>query len=78
MANAVKYSPAGTPVKFSVTRESGDAVFTVQVRGLGIPKGERQRLFTPFHRGKNAMTFPGTRLCLVIVKHCVERHGGTI
>jgi signal transduction histidine kinase len=35
-------------------------------------------LFTPFYRGKNVATIQGTGLGLVIVKHCVERHGGKI
>ena len=63
---------------FSVAREVGDAVFIVQDRGLGIPADDRQRLFTPFYRCKNVVTIPGTGLGLVIVKHCVEQHGGTL
>ena len=78
LANAVKYSPPGTPVQFSVTRDVGDAIFTVQDHGMGIPADDRKRLFTPFYRGKNVATIPGTGLGLVIVQHCVARHGGTI
>ncbi|MDB6112890.1 MAG: response regulator receiver sensor signal transduction histidine kinase, partial [Pedosphaera sp.] len=78
IANAAKYSPAGTPVQVSVTRAGGDAIFIVQDHGMGIPEDDRKRLFTPFYRGKNVATIQGTGLGLVIVKHCVERHGGTI
>ena len=78
IANAAKYSPPGTPVKLSVTRDGGDAIFIVQDRGMGIPEADRKRLFTPFYRGKNVATIQGTGLGLVIVKHCVERHGGRI
>jgi signal transduction histidine kinase len=78
IANAAKYSPPGTPVNFSVSRDGGDAIFIVQDRGLGIPEDDRKRLFTPFYRGKNVATIQGTGLGLVIVKHCVERHGGMI
>lgn len=78
LANAAKYSAPGIPVKFSVSRDGGDAIFIVQDRGMGIPEEDRQRLFTPFYRGKNVATIQGTGLGLVIVKHCVERHGGTI
>lgn len=35
-------------------------------------------MFTPFHRAGNAATVPGTGLGLVVVKRCVERHGGQI
>ena len=78
ITNAAKYSPPGTPVKFSVSRDGGDAIFIVQDRGMGIPEDDRKRLFTPFYRGKNVATIQGTGLGLVIVKHCVERHGGKI
>jgi len=78
VTNAVKYSSPGTPVKFCVSRDGGNAVFIVQDRGMGIPEVDRKRLFTPFYRGKNVATIQGTGLGLVIVKHCVERHGGCI
>ena len=78
VANAAKYSPAGMPVTFCVSRDGGDAIFIVQDRGMGIPDVDRKRLFTPFYRGKNVATIQGTGLGLVIVKHCVERHGGQI
>ncbi len=78
ITNAVKYSQPGAPVKWSVSRQEGDAVFIVQDRGMGIPEEDRKRLFTPFYRGKNAAHIVGTGLGLVIVRHCVERHGGSI
>ena len=78
LSNAIKYSPAGSPVEFAVTRAGGDAVFTVQDSGMGIPDEDRRSIFTPFYRGKNVATIQGTGLGLVIVKHCVEQHGGTI
>ncbi len=78
ISNAAKYSPPNSPVKFSVSRDRGDAIFIVQDRGMGIPEDDRKRLFTPFYRGKNVATIQGTGLGLVIVKHCAERHGGMI
>ena len=78
LANAVKYSPAGRTVRFSVSRDEGAAVFVVQDSGMGIPEEDQKSLFTPFHRGKNVTTLQGSGLGLVIVKHCVERHGGRV
>jgi len=78
LSNAVKYSPPGVPVIFAVSRHEGDAVFLVQDHGQGIPAGDREHLLTPFYRGKNVATTPGTGLGLVIVRHCVERHGGSL
>ncbi len=78
LTNAIKYSPAGRKVFIEVIREEGNAVFTVTDSGMGIPAEDRSRLFTPFHRGKNAATIQGTGLGLAIVSHCVQRHGGRI
>jgi len=76
LTNAVKYSAAGTPVALSVSRSEGEVVFEVEDHGIGIPEADRARLFIPFHRGKNAANIVGTGLGLVIVRRCVERHGG--
>ena len=78
LSNAVKYSPAGTPVHFTGRREGTEAVLTVKDEGIGIPSGERARLFEAFHRCANAGEIPGTGLGLVIVKRCVDLHSGSI
>ena len=78
LSNAVKYSPADSPVGFACRREEAEAVFTVTDRGLGIPEADRPRLFEAFHRGTNVGDIPGTGLGLVIVKRCVDLHGGSI
>jgi signal transduction histidine kinase len=55
-------------------------VITIKVRdsGVGIPSIDLDRLFEPFHRGKNVRTIPETGLGLVVVKKCVDLHKGTI
>ena len=78
LSNAVKYSPEGSPVAFAVERAGDEALFTVRDRGIGIPQGESPRLFTAFHRCANVGEIPGTGLGLLIVKRCVELHGGRI
>ena len=59
-------------------RRNEEAVFRVQDRGIGIPAADQKQLFNAFHRGSNAGHLPGTGLGLVIVKRCVELHGGQI
>ncbi len=78
IANAVKYSPANTPVTFRARREGADAVFEVEDKGIGIPAEDRPRLFEAFHRCGNVGAIPGTGLGLVIVKRCVDLHGGSL
>lgn len=78
LSNAVKYSPPGSPVSFRARRESTDAHFEISDRGIGIPADELPHLFTAFRRAKNVGTISGSGLGLVIVKRCVEVHGGEI
>ncbi len=78
LSNAVKYSPAGSPVDLTMAREQASAVFAVCDRGIGIPEADLAKLFQAFHRGGNVGETQGTGLGLVIVKRCVDLHGGTI
>ncbi|HTH48058.1 MAG TPA: PAS domain S-box protein [Candidatus Limnocylindria bacterium] len=78
LSNAVKYSAAGSPVEFQVERDENDAVFIVRDHGLGIPEADRARLFTAFQRGSNVRHLPGTGLGMVVIRHCLDLHRGTI
>jgi PAS domain S-box-containing protein len=78
LTNAVKYSSAGSLVRFEITRRDTHAVFSIRDEGIGIPEADREWLFSAFHRGRNVGDRPGTGLGLVIVKRCVDLHGGSI
>jgi signal transduction histidine kinase len=78
IGNAIKYSPAGSPVEFEIRTEGRQAICVVRDRGVGIPPEDQERLFHAFHRGANVRDVPGTGLGLTIVKRCVELHGGTL
>jgi len=78
ISNAVKYSLEGSPVQFRVRREGAIAIFEVEDRGIGIEETDQKHLFTAFQRGKNIGTIPGTGLGLVIVKRCIDLHGGLL
>lgn len=78
VANAVKYSPQGAEVTLRLRREGAVVVIMVIDHGIGIPEKDRARLFEAFHRCSNVGDTPGTGLGLVIVKRCVDLHGGGI
>jgi PAS domain S-box-containing protein len=78
LTNAVKYSDAGRPVQFEIKGVSGEIVCAIRDQGIGIPEADREWLFNAFHRGHNVDERPGTGLGLVIVKRCVDLHGGRI
>jgi light-regulated signal transduction histidine kinase (bacteriophytochrome) len=76
--SAVKYSDAERAVKFEIVGASTDIVCTICDHGIGIPEADLEWLFNAFHRGCNVGDRPGTGLGLVIVKRCVDLHGGRI
>ncbi|KAF3888705.1 MULTISPECIES: hybrid sensor histidine kinase/response regulator [Nostocales] len=78
LENAIKYSPAGSKIIFDLQCELDFVQFQIQDRGIGLTKADREKLFTPFHRGSNVGKIRGTGLGLSIVKKCVDAHGGKI
>lgn len=78
LSNAIKYSPDGGEVKFDLSAAEDKLIFQVEDRGIGIPEEDQKHLFESFHRATNVETIQGTGLGLVIVKKCVELHGGEI
>lgn len=82
LANAVKFTPEGGVVRLRVAPRAASATAVLEVAdsGVGIPPGERERLFERFYRTASATqgAVPGTGLGLTITKAIVEAHGGTI
>jgi PAS domain S-box-containing protein len=78
LSNAVKYSELGTTVQFLVERDGPYAVCTVRDHGIGISEEDQKHLFRVFHRGSNVGTRPGTGLGLLLVRRCVDLHGGRL
>lgn len=78
LSNALKYSPDGGSVDFTLTCQDGSAKFEVRDSGIGIPQKDLEKLFQTFHRASNVGQIPGTGLGLAIVKSFVELHGGNI
>jgi PAS domain S-box-containing protein len=78
--NAIKYSPEGGPVTVSVEELERSLRFSIADSGLGIPAGERRRIFEKFYRLDPNMTqgIGGTGLGLYICRELVRRLGGRI
>ena len=78
LSNAIKYSPDGGEVACILTTQKDGVTLEIIDRGIGIPEGDRDRLFEAFHRGGNVDFIPGSGLGLTVVQKCVELHGGQI
>ncbi|GAB4415037.1 MAG: hypothetical protein Kow00106_10410 [Anaerolineae bacterium] len=76
--NALKFTPAGGAVTLGVESAPEEVRVSVTDTGIGIPPEDLPRLFSRFHRGRNAAAYPGNGLGLVIAKAIVEEHGGQI
>jgi two-component system sensor histidine kinase KdpD len=76
--NALKYSPAGSPVEVHAHASEADLVMQVADRGVGIPPEDLARVFDKFYRVQRPGSVSGTGLGLSICKGIVEAHGGSI
>jgi two-component system sensor histidine kinase KdpD len=77
LENAIKYSPAGTPIELSASNTEDAVTIEIADRGPGIPVGMEEKIFDKFYRASpNSMT--GVGLGLTICKGIVEAHGGHI
>jgi K+-sensing histidine kinase KdpD len=78
LINAVKYSPPSAPIV--VEGRVGDGFVDVSVidEGIGIPSGERERVFEQFYRGSNTGAVEGTGLGLALCRDVARMHGGDI
>ena len=68
------------PMTVTVRSEADRCDLTVKDNGIGIPKGEQERIFERFYRvdKSHSKKIGGTGLGLSIVKHGVSYLGGTI
>ncbi len=73
--NALKYSPASSPIAVSAALQNGKMVIGVADRGQGIQENERALIFDRFFRGRqHRFDTKGTGMGLAIAKGIVEAH----
>lgn len=78
LENALRHSPAGTPVELEVFRTGDALVFEVRDRGPGVPREHRERLFEPFQTGPPRGGSGGTGLGLAIARGAARAQGGDV
>jgi len=77
--NAVKYTPEGGEISFSIMRGPNGTVDMVVVdSGPGVPVEARERVVQRFQRMDSARTQPGSGLGLALVDSVADMHGGAL
>jgi two-component system, OmpR family, sensor histidine kinase KdpD len=85
--NAIKFSPAGAPVRITGGASAGRVAVRVADQGSGIPRRYRSQVFEPFFRGRgpgagesagDGAGASGSGLGLAICRGFVEANGGRI
>ena len=78
-SNAIRHTPAGTPIEASVEEREGKVQLDVRDHGPGLPPGTEQTVFERFWRGDAARgrADGGSGLGLAIVATIVSAHGGS-
>lgn len=78
LENAVKYSPANSPIEIVADLTDGRARLQISDRGVGIPSDDLRRVFDKFYRVQRPESVTGTGLGLSISKGIIDIHHGMI
>ncbi|MGD6776018.1 cell wall metabolism sensor histidine kinase WalK [Sutcliffiella horikoshii] len=82
ISNAMKYSPEGGTITFTVDIEeaANQILVSISDQGVGIPKSDLNKIFERFYRVDKARTrmLGGTGLGLAIAKEMIQAHDGDI
>jgi two-component system sensor histidine kinase KdpD len=78
IANAIRYSPAGSRPRVTAGLVDRGVDVRVVDRGPGVPRDQRERLFKPFQRLGDSGQGEGVGLGLAVAKGFLEAMGGEI
>jgi signal transduction histidine kinase len=78
LSNAVKYSPEGGVIHIGVHLRDGSVQIRVADPGIGVPVGEREKIFAPYYRGSNQHFAAGTGVGLYICRELAHKMGGAL
>lgn len=75
--NACKYSPDhSVNIHFRYVEKLIEIDF--EDKGIGIAKEDLEKIFEPFYRGANTISYSGTGIGLPLVNQIIKNHNGTL
>jgi two-component system, sensor histidine kinase and response regulator len=80
VTNALRHTPAGSPMRISIARGEGRVRVAVHDQGPGVPAEARERIFEKFGtvEVRQESAYHSVGLGLAFCKLAIEAHGGTI
>lgn len=80
LTNAIRYSPAGSPINVTIAPRGDTVEIAVEDRGIGIEPADDERVYEAFERGANARRagIRGLGLGLFLAARALETMGGQI
>ena len=78
LENALRHTPAGSPLHVSGRRSGGGIELALRDEGPGVAPEDQPHIFDKGYRGANAAATPGKGLGLYMARSVVEVHGGSL
>ncbi len=80
LSNALRFSPAGGCVQFTLSDAGGRLAIDCRDEGPGVAPRDAERIFEPFYQGERqpASARRGNGIGLAIVREYVAAHGGAV
>ncbi|WDF55707.1 sensor histidine kinase [Mucilaginibacter sp. KACC 22063] len=75
--NAIKFSDQ-QPVQCHVYSDRKGLHIKIKDQGIGISEKDMDKIFQPFFRSQNAMTYPGSGIGLALTQNIIKLHNGTM
>jgi len=79
-SNVEKYAAGGGLMEVKSLQDGSTTTIIISDRGPGIPRGQEQKIFEPFHRLSNKLSdgVTGTGIGLTIARDLARKHGGDL
>ena len=76
--NAIRHTPAETPIEISIGENDGSATLSVRDEGPGIPPADQEHVFERFYRARDGGYAAGSGLGLAIASELAAMMGGRL